>query len=89
MHCPAVGMDSICDPFCQEAAGEYSISEAYIGGNPAVSGQVAPTVYALVAAIDAKDSFTFQHSTNVSQYAVLLAQKLGLPGDDIQTVKVI
>ena len=40
--------------------------------------QVAPTVYALVAAIDAKDSFTFQHSTNVSQYAVLLAQKLGL-----------
>ncbi len=50
--------------------------------------QVAPTVYALVAAIDAKDSFTFQHSTNVSQYAVLLAQKLGLPGDDIHTVKV-
>ena len=50
--------------------------------------QVAPTVYALVAAIDAKDSFTFQHSTNVSQYAVLLAQKLGLSGDDIQTVKV-
>ena len=51
--------------------------------------QVAPTVYALVAAIDAEeDSFTFQHSTNVSQYAVLLAQKLGLPGDDIQTVKV-
>ena len=45
-------------------------------------------MYALVAAIDAKDSFTFQHSTNVSQYAVLLAQKLGLPGDDIQTVKV-
>ena len=50
--------------------------------------QVAPTVYALVAAIDAKDSFTFQHSTNVSQYAVLLAQKLGLSRDDIQTVKV-
>ena len=35
--------------------------------------QVAPTVYALVAAIDAKDSFTFQHSTNVSQFAVVLA----------------
>ena len=51
--------------------------------------QVAPTVYyALVAAIDAKDSFTFQHSTNVSQYAILLAQKLGLSRDDIQTVKV-
>ena len=45
-------------------------------------------MYALVAAIDAKDSFTFQHSTNVSQYAVLLAQKLGLSRNDIQTVKV-
>lgn len=50
--------------------------------------QVAPTVYALVAAIDAKDSFTFQHSTNVSQYAVLLAQKLGLSRDEIQTARV-
>ena len=41
MHYPAVGMDSICDPFCQEAAGEYSISEAeaYVGGNPAIPGQ--------------------------------------------------
>ena len=41
MHYPAVGMDRTCDPFRQEAAGEYSISEAeaYGGGNPTISGQ--------------------------------------------------
>lgn len=49
--------------------------------------QAAPTVYALVAAIDAKDSFTFRHSNNVSDYAVLLAQKLGLSANDIRTVR--
>ena len=41
-----------------------------------------------MAAIDAKDSFTFEHSENVSGYAEKLAAKLGLPKEDIQTVKV-
>ena len=41
-----------------------------------------------MAAIDAKDSFTFEHSENVSRYAEKLAAKLGLPKEDIQTVKV-
>ena len=35
--------------------------------------QIAPTIYALTAAIDAKDSYTFEHSCHVSDYAVLLA----------------
>lgn len=41
-----------------------------------------------MAAVDAKDSFTFEHSENVSEYAVKLAEKLKLPEKDIQTVKV-
>ncbi len=49
--------------------------------------QVAPTVYALMAAIDAKDSYTFKHSTQVSEYAVLLAKEIGLKNDEIQIVK--
>ena len=49
--------------------------------------QVAPTVFALMAAVDAKDSYTFEHSGNVSDYAVKLAIKLGLPKDDIHTIK--
>ncbi len=49
--------------------------------------QVAPTVYALMAAIDAKDSYTFMHSTHVSEYAVLLAREIGLKNNEIQIVK--
>lgn len=50
--------------------------------------QISPTIFALMAAVDAKDSFTFEHSENVSEYAVKLAEKLKLPEKDIQTVKV-
>ena len=50
--------------------------------------QVSPTIFALMAAIDAKDSFTFEHSENVSKYAERLAMKLGLPKEDIQTARV-
>ena len=35
--------------------------------------QISPTIFALMAAVDAKDSFTFEHSENVSEYAVKLA----------------
>lgn len=50
--------------------------------------QVSPTIFALMAAIDAKDSFTFEHSENVSKYAERLAMKLGLPKEDVQTARV-
>lgn len=36
------------------------------------------TVYALTAAIDAKDHYTFTHSLNVAKYASALAKELGL-----------
>lgn len=49
--------------------------------------QIAPTVYALMAAIDAKDDYTFAHSGNVSEYAVQLAKKIGLKKNDIQIIK--
>lgn len=49
--------------------------------------QIAPTVYALTAAIDAKDSYTFRHSCHVSEYAVALAQAYGLKDDEIRIVK--
>lgn len=47
----------------------------------------APTIYALTAAIDAKDTFTFVHSLNVSKYAVTLAQSLGMSGSDIEIIR--
>lgn len=49
--------------------------------------RVAPTIYALTAAIDAKDSYTFIHSMNVSKYAVILAESLGMNDTDIEIVR--
>lgn len=49
--------------------------------------QVAPTIYALTAAIDAKDSYTFRHSCHVSEYAVTLGKAVGLNANEIQIVK--
>lgn len=44
------------------------------------------TIYALTAAIDAKDHYTFAHSQNVAKYAAALARELGL---DSVTQKII
>lgn len=49
--------------------------------------RVAPTIYALTAAIDAKDTYTFVHSMNVSQYAVILAEALGMNSTDIEIIR--
>ena len=49
--------------------------------------KIAPIIYALTATIDAKDSYTFKHSCNVSADAVIVATELGLNENEIQTVK--
>ncbi len=49
--------------------------------------RVAPTIYALTAAIDAKDTYTFTHSINVSRYAVTLAEAVGLNATEIEMVR--
>lgn len=49
--------------------------------------RVAPTIYALTAAIDAKDTYTFIHSMNVSKYAVILAEALGMNENEIEIIR--
>lgn len=49
--------------------------------------RVAPTIYALTAAIDAKDNYTFVHSLNVSKYAVTLAEALGMNANEIEIIR--
>ncbi len=53
-----------------------SLEEAYMG-----------TVKALAAAIDAKDSYTQGHSTQVAQYVLMLGEELGLSEDDKKAVE--
>lgn len=49
--------------------------------------KVAPTIYALTAAIDAKDTYTFKHSNRVSEYAVALAKEIGLSGEQMEIIR--
>ena len=47
----------------------------------------ADTVYALTAAIDAKDHYTFTHSNNVAYYASVLASCYGLNAEVVEIVR--
>ena len=47
----------------------------------------ASTIYALTAAIDTKDHYTFQHSQNVSYYAAELAKACGMNQECVEIVK--
>jgi putative nucleotidyltransferase with HDIG domain len=42
------------------------------------------TIRALAKAIDAKDTYTGGHSERVAQYAVAIAKKMGIKGDDLE-----
>jgi len=44
-------------------------------------------IYALAATVDAKDHYTYGHSRKVSDYAVAVAEALGLPQDRIDTLR--
>ena len=45
-----------------------------------------PTIQALAAAVDAKDPYTQGHSQRVASYAVALAERTGLTGDEVALV---
>lgn len=47
----------------------------------------ASTIYALTAAVDAKDHYTFQHSQNVAYYAAELAKAAGMSTDLVEIIR--
>lgn len=49
--------------------------------------EYAATIYALTAAIDTKDHYTFQHSQNVANYASALARGFGMSEEFADIVK--
>ena len=49
-------------------------------------GSGLSAVYALAAAVDAKDSYTYDHSRKVNVYAVALAEAIGLSPDEVPRV---
>ena len=53
----------------------------------ALAQEYAPTIYALTAAIDAKDHYTFSHSENVSYLATQLARAIGLDVEHVEMIR--
>ena len=49
-------------------------------------GSGLSAVYALAAAVDAKDHYTYGHSRKVNIYAVVLAEAMGLPSDEVSRI---
>lgn len=55
--------------------------------NEEVYSSYSSTIYALTAAIDAKDHYTFSHSRNVANYSGCLAVEYGMSEDFVELVK--
>lgn len=53
----------------------------------AIGQEYAPTIYALAAAVDAKDHYTFSHSENVSTLATQLAIAIGLDAEHVEMIR--
>lgn len=51
-----------------------------------VYSEYAPTIYALTAAIDTKDHYTFNHSKNVAYYSTKLASAYGIDADGVEII---
>ena len=68
----------------------YLEEQNYIATTPEAlkfGEQCAQTIYALTAAIDAKDHYTFNHSENVSSYGAQLAEAIGLDQEHVEIIR--
>ncbi len=64
----------------------FSESEETLAGKSNHRGSGLSAVYALAAAVDAKDHYTYGHSRKVNIYAVVLAEAVGLPSDEVSRI---
>ena len=71
--------------YTKKQAGE--ISDTTVQNVEAIGQEYASTIYALTAAIDAKDHYTFSHSENVSYLATQLARAIGLDDEHVEMIR--
>lgn len=69
---------------CKKHMEDSDLSYAHM---EAIGHEYAPTIYALTAAIDAKDHYTFSHSVNVSYLATQLARSIGLDDEHVEMIR--
>lgn len=53
----------------------------------ALADSCSSTIFALTAAIDAKDHYTFSHSQHVAEYAAALARAAGLDAEHVEIIR--
>lgn len=68
----------------QKASERNSTKAALSNGS---SEDYTATIYALTAAINTKDHYTFDHSNHVSEYAAALAEAIGLDAEHVEIVR--
>lgn len=64
-----------------------NVSTDTLGKKENVYSEYETTIYALTAAIDTKDHYTFDHSNNVAYYAVELAYAYGLNKETTEIIR--
>ncbi|MBR0598871.1 HD domain-containing phosphohydrolase [Sinanaerobacter chloroacetimidivorans] len=72
------------------SAGEHHVTadEKELSEHKAdIYSEYAPTIYALTAAIDTKDHYTFNHSKSVAYYATELAYAYGMNSDCVEIIR--
>jgi diguanylate cyclase (GGDEF)-like protein/putative nucleotidyltransferase with HDIG domain len=65
----------------------YNSTVAEDDENTTLDENQLATVYALTAAIDAKDHITFGHSQRVAQYATAIASAMGAKPSEVETIR--
>ena len=87
-HVKHTGKNAIMIYSAGEVENQNSGGEAGRSGyKDSAYSEYASTIYALTAAIDTKDHYTFSHSKNVAYYAGELARAYGLNSECIEIVK--
>ncbi|MCK9355898.1 MAG: diguanylate cyclase [Dehalococcoidia bacterium] len=64
----------------------FAEAEAGVEPKNTRKGSGLSAVYALAAAVDAKDHYTYGHSRKVNTYSVVLAETIGLPSDEVSRI---
>ncbi len=51
--------------------------------------QTVSAVEAMADTVDMRDCYTFEHSKRVAEYAERIARRMGLPGEEIETIRLV
>ena len=62
------------------------INEDLLEAREALKASHVETILSLVLSQEAKDPYTYGHSERVRRYAILLAEKMGLPREEIEVI---